>query len=115
MTNEEIIQEVREVREMDERKDKEARETPEEKAYRCGVEAERAACIELLNKSRTLYERYMHEAREQEYGLGKNPSRPYVHSREWFAKMTAIEYAILVIGKWRDSERFREDHMPLPF
>jgi len=84
-------------------------------ARQAAIAQEREDCVRLLTEARKLYERYMHEAQEAEYGIGKDPSRPHVKAHEWFAKITAIEYAILVIRDWRDSEHYKEGHLPLPF
>lgn len=96
-----------------------------------GVKQERAECVELLNQARKLYERYFNESADkereikqlkhyQEHGQANLSQalilfEPFVSSHEWFAKVTAIEYAILVIEKWRDCPNYKPGHLPLPF
>lgn len=85
-----------------------------EAGERDGIKAERAECLALLNKCRKVYERDMHRANARDRGADPD-FHPSVDADEMFSKMTAIEYAIMVVEEWRDSEHYRADHMPMPF
>lgn len=80
-----------------------------------GIQAEHADCVRLLSEARKLYEKYNLEAWKKEKAGGKDPDEARSVTNEWFAKMTAVEYCILVIDKWRTSEDYKPGHLPMPF
>lgn len=96
-----------------------------------GAGAERAQAVELLKGGRQVYERYFHKSAEREREIAALKHyhehgqasvsqslivfEPFVCADEWFAKMTAMEYAILIVEKWRDSEHYKPGYVPLPF
>jgi hypothetical protein len=64
------------------------------------TKAERARCLEMLNRCLDVYARNV---------------PPSMNRHAAFTKQTAIEYALMVVFGWSLSEEFREDQMPLPY